>query len=130
MVTNRATSTEAYAILMLQEPTARSRDPVLRLRVQIGDLARSSARYGTLRPPVRRLSVTRRETLHGSRFGRCDALELPPASVQMSRLDHLRKRSVRALAEECPVVLVYQGTTVAVVMATPPISSTSQSASA
>jgi FdhD protein len=57
--------------------------------------------------------------LHGSRFGRRDALELPPASVEMSRLDQLRKRSVRALAEECPVALVYQGTTVAVVMATP-----------
>lgn len=57
--------------------------------------------------------------MHGSRFGRCDGLELPPASVQMSRLDHLRKRSLRALAEECPVALVYQGTTIAVVMATP-----------
>lgn len=57
--------------------------------------------------------------MHGSQFSRRDPIELPQAAVDMPRLDHLCRRSVRTLAEECPVALVYQGTTMAVVMATP-----------
>ncbi len=57
--------------------------------------------------------------MHGSQFGQRDAVRLPPAAVDMSRVDHLRKPGARTVAEECPVAFVYHGTTTAVVMATP-----------
>lgn len=57
--------------------------------------------------------------MHGSHFGKRDLGSLPPAAVRMSRLDRDRKRDERTIAEESPVALVYDGTTVAVVMATP-----------
>ncbi len=59
--------------------------------------------------------------MHGSRFdfGPSDQTRLPPPSIEMQRVNSDRKRDTRWLAEETPVALVYDGTTVAVVMATP-----------
>jgi FdhD protein len=57
--------------------------------------------------------------MHGSHFGHRDFVGLPPASVGMARLDHRRNPDQRVLAEECPIALVYDGSTVAVIMATP-----------
>jgi FdhD protein len=58
-------------------------------------------------------------TMHGSHFPQRDLVELPPTAVGVLRLNHDRKPQQRTIAEECPVALVYDGTTVAVVMATP-----------
>jgi FdhD protein len=44
---------------------------------------------------------------------------LPPTSIAMPRLDRDGHLDQRVVAEECPVALVYDGTTVAVMMATP-----------
>jgi len=44
---------------------------------------------------------------------------LPPTSIGLTRLDHEGRLDQRAVAEECPVALVYDGTTAAVMMATP-----------
>jgi FdhD protein len=44
---------------------------------------------------------------------------LPSPSVEMPRRDQDGLESQRTLAEECPIALVYNGTTAAVVMATP-----------
>lgn len=57
--------------------------------------------------------------MHGSQFGRRDQAILPHPSVKMPRLGSDRTRDMRVVAEECPVALVYDGTTVAVLMATP-----------
>ena len=57
--------------------------------------------------------------MHGSRFGAHDRLPTPTASVRMPRLTSNHSRDERVVAEECPVALVYDGTTVAVLMATP-----------
>jgi FdhD/NarQ family len=57
--------------------------------------------------------------MHGSRSGAHDRASMPTASVRMPRLTSSGTRDERMLAEECPVALVYDGTTVAVVMATP-----------
>ncbi len=57
--------------------------------------------------------------MHGSQYAQRDMIALPPASAVMKRTDHLRHVAPRVLAEECPVALVYNGTSLAVVMATP-----------
>jgi FdhD protein len=57
--------------------------------------------------------------MHGSHFGKGHLVELPPASVEVSRLSRHRKLNQRALPEESPIALVYDGTTAAVVMGTP-----------
>ena len=57
--------------------------------------------------------------MHGSEFGRRDRRIMPAPSVAMSRVRSDRTRDTRMVAEECPVALVYDGTTIAVLMATP-----------
>jgi FdhD protein len=57
--------------------------------------------------------------MDGSRSGPRNAFNLPPVSVGMATLDHSRRMDRRLVAEEAPVALVFDGTTVAVVMATP-----------
>jgi FdhD protein len=57
--------------------------------------------------------------MHGSQFGRRDRTVPPLSSVRMPRFNADRTRDMRAVAEECPVALVYDGTTSAVLMATP-----------
>jgi FdhD protein len=57
--------------------------------------------------------------MHGSQFGRHDRTIMPLPSVRMPRFNSDRTRDMRTVAEECPVALVYDGTTVAVLMATP-----------
>src|SRR5665213_3368492 len=44
---------------------------------------------------------------------------LPPISIAVQRLDHDGQQNQRVVSEECPVALVYDGTTAAVMMATP-----------
>ncbi len=55
--------------------------------------------------------------MHGPQVGARD--RLPSPSLRMGRIDSSGTRDARALAEECPVALVYDGSTAAVVMATP-----------
>lgn len=55
--------------------------------------------------------------MHGLHFNR--PADMPRAMVSVDRLDHRRQQAPRILAEETPVALVYNGTTLAVVMATP-----------
>ena len=57
--------------------------------------------------------------MHGSQHGRHDRAIMPLPSVRMIRFNSDLTRDTRAMAEECPVALVYDGTTVAVLMATP-----------
>jgi FdhD protein len=57
--------------------------------------------------------------MHGSQFGKRDRVIAPAASVKMPRLTSNRTNDERAVAEECPIALVYDGTTIAVLMATP-----------
>ena len=57
--------------------------------------------------------------MHGSRFGKRDRLSAPTASIKMPRLTSSGVHDEREVAEERPVALVYDGTTVAVLMATP-----------
>jgi FdhD protein len=57
--------------------------------------------------------------MHGIYSDRSEPTGLPQASIGMPRLNRDRKLDQRVVAEECPVALVYDGTTVAVVMATP-----------
>lgn len=57
--------------------------------------------------------------MHGSHVPPRDLVALPPAAVDVLRLDHERAVARRTIAEECAVALVYDGTTAAVVMATP-----------
>jgi FdhD protein len=57
--------------------------------------------------------------MHGSQLPARDQLILPPAAVGMPRLSHDRTMDKRTVAEECPIALVYDGSTLAVVMATP-----------
>src|SRR5205814_8835882 len=66
-------------------------------------------------------SVNRLRTniMHGSQFGSHDRMSAATASVRMPRLTSSHSRDERVVAEECPVALVYDGTTVAVLMATP-----------
>src|SRR5206468_2351078 len=48
-----------------------------------------------------------------------DDAVLPPAAVHAGRLNHRQEASCRLLAEETPVALIYNGMTLAVLMATP-----------
>lgn len=57
--------------------------------------------------------------MHGSQPSTRDRVKVPDASVRMPRLTSTRIRDERAVAEECPVALVYDGTTAAVLMASP-----------
>jgi len=57
--------------------------------------------------------------MHGSRMPTHDQVTLPPAAVELPRLSHDRTRGKRMIADECPIALVYDGSTLAVVMATP-----------
>jgi FdhD protein len=57
--------------------------------------------------------------MHGSQFGRHDRPVTPFPSIRMPRFNSDRTRDMRAMAEECPMALVYDGTTVAVLMASP-----------
>jgi FdhD protein len=57
--------------------------------------------------------------VHGSHFRQRDAPNLPASSVEMPRLSSDRKADLRTVPEECPLALVYDATTAAVVMATP-----------
>jgi FdhD protein len=57
--------------------------------------------------------------MHGSQFSRHDRTIMPLPSVRMVRFNSNSTHDTRVVAEECPVALVYDGTTVAVLMATP-----------
>ena len=57
--------------------------------------------------------------MHGSQFGRRDRTIMPAALRQDVQVQFGPTRDTRAVAEECPVALVYDGTTIAVLMATP-----------
>jgi FdhD protein len=57
--------------------------------------------------------------MHGSQFGVRDRMIVPAPSVKMPRLTSRRTSDERAVAEECPIALVYDGTTIAILMATP-----------
>ena len=57
--------------------------------------------------------------MHGSQFGARDRTVALAPSVKMPRLTSSRMNDERAVAEEYPVALVYDGTTIAVLMATP-----------
>lgn len=57
--------------------------------------------------------------MHGSQLGGRDRAFARAASVDLPRLTSSCMVDHRAVAEECPVALVYDGTTVAVLMATP-----------
>jgi FdhD protein len=57
--------------------------------------------------------------MHGSQFGVRDCAIAPSPSVRMPRFTSNRTKDERAVAEECPIALVYDGTTIAVLMATP-----------
>ncbi len=54
--------------------------------------------------------------MHGSQR---DGTIMPFPSVAMPRVRSDRTRDIRVVAEECPVALVYDGTSIAVLMATP-----------
>src|SRR5690242_10334853 len=57
--------------------------------------------------------------MHGSQFSARDRASAPKASVKMPRLTSSGMHDARVMAEECPVALVYDGTTAAVLMASP-----------
>ena len=57
--------------------------------------------------------------MHGSHFRQRDVLSLPAISVETPRLCSDRRLDLRTVPEESPIALVYDGTTAAVVMATP-----------
>ena len=57
--------------------------------------------------------------MHGSHFGQRDGTIMPFPSVAMPRVRSDRTRGIRVVAEESPVALVYDGTSIAVLMATP-----------
>lgn len=57
--------------------------------------------------------------MHGSRSAKRDHASAPTAWITMPRLTSRGMRDERVIAEECPVALVFDGTTIAVLMATP-----------
>jgi FdhD protein len=57
--------------------------------------------------------------VHGAHFRQRDLLSLPASSVEMPLLSSDGRLDLRTVPEECPIALVYDGTTAAVVMATP-----------
>ncbi len=57
--------------------------------------------------------------MHGSQPNPGDPVNAPDASIRVPRLTSNRVSDERMVAEECPVALVYDGTTVAVLMASP-----------
>ena len=57
--------------------------------------------------------------MHGSQYRPPDRVNASMASVKMPRLTSSRVSDERTVAEECPVALVYDGTTVAVLMSSP-----------
>ena len=57
--------------------------------------------------------------MHGTRSARHDRASAPTASIRMPRLTSHGTQDERVIAEECPVALVFDGTTLAVLMATP-----------
>lgn len=57
--------------------------------------------------------------MHGSRSARRDRVSALTASIKMPRLTSGGTQDERVVAEECPVALVFDGTTMAVLMATP-----------
>lgn len=57
--------------------------------------------------------------MHGSHPTGCDRISAPAASISMPRLTSRGTWDQRVVAEECPVALVFDGTTLAVLMATP-----------
>lgn len=57
--------------------------------------------------------------MHGSHPARGDRVSTPTASIKMPRLTSCGTQDERVIAEECPVALVFDGTTMAVLMATP-----------
>lgn len=57
--------------------------------------------------------------MHGSQLNISDRVNAPGASIKMPRLTSSRVSDERAVAEECAVALVYDGTTIAVLMASP-----------
>lgn len=57
--------------------------------------------------------------MHGSQLGTRDRVNTSDASIRMPRLTSNRVSDERAVADECPVALVYDGTTMAVLMASP-----------
>src|ERR1700749_486893 len=58
-------------------------------------------------------------SMHGSHFGQRDGTIMPFPSVATPRVRSDRTRGIRVVAEECPVALIYDGTSTAVLMATP-----------
>jgi FdhD protein len=57
--------------------------------------------------------------MDGSSLDVQDRLPVPPPSIRMPRLTAGQSHDERVVAEECPVALVYDATTVAVLMASP-----------
>lgn len=57
--------------------------------------------------------------MHGSKVDRRDRMLAISPAVKMPRLTSSRTRGERSVPEECPIALVYDGTTVAVLMGTP-----------
>jgi FdhD protein len=68
---------------------------------------------------VRRYIDVGKQSVHGSHFRQREILSLPAASVEMPRLSSDGGLDLRTVPEESPIALVYDGTTAAVVMATP-----------
>ncbi|MEK9284663.1 formate dehydrogenase accessory sulfurtransferase FdhD [Bradyrhizobium sp. ISRA442] len=68
---------------------------------------------------ARRQIVVRTNIMLGSQPGGRDRMSTPAATVRMPRLTSSYTYDERTVAEESPVALVYDGTTVAVLMVTP-----------
>ena len=68
---------------------------------------------------MRRYIDVGKQPVHGSHFRQRDVLSLPAISVEMPWLSSDGRKDRRAVPEESPIALVYDGTTAAVVMATP-----------
>src|SRR3954471_12517541 len=60
-----------------------------------------------------------KQPVHGFHFRQRDVANLPATSVKMPWLSGGGRPDLRTVPEESPIALVYDGTTAAVVMATP-----------